>query len=246
MTTKEGKKPAKLVIVVIYLCCLSLLLGLGAWQLMRGLEKAGLERVLKDQVGQEKSFDRKPGNWNQYRYSPVALTGRYLPGRYFLLDNRIYKGQLGYEILSPFVLSHDHGIVLVNRGWIPKTRNPEPLSETVDSGNDVTVSGQLYIPEKGFTLGPAYTETGKWPVVVQYIDQDAMSTLLEQKLEKAMVVTDGDSDLGLVKLWQPYIINATRHYGYAVQWWGLSIVFIIFGLIWRRMGNRQPNQSQPH
>ncbi len=150
MTTKEGKKPAKLVIVVIYLCCLSLLLGLGTWQLMRGLEKAGLERVLKDQAGQEKSFDRKPGDWNQYRYSPVALTGRYLPGRYFLLDNRIYKGQPGYEILSPFVLSHDHGIVLVNRGWIPKTRNPEPLAETVDSGNDVTVSGQLYIPEKGF------------------------------------------------------------------------------------------------
>jgi cytochrome oxidase assembly protein ShyY1 len=235
MTTKAVKKPAKRVVVGIYLCLLCLLLGLGAWQLVRGLEKAAVEKELEHQAGQLYTFNSKPESWSEYRYSPVELTGKFLVAQSFLLDNRIFKGQLGYEVLSPFQLQHDGSTLLVNRGWISKNRIPDPMFQFGDPGENVTISGQLYFPGRGFTLGPSYTDAGSWPVIVQYIDHDAISGLLDMKLETPIIVLDGDPDHGLVKLWRPYIIDATRHYGYAAQWWGLSIVFIVFGLIWRRM-----------
>ena len=49
-------------------------------------------------------------------YMPVQMSGRFLPDAYFLLDNQMRGGQVGYEVLDVLQLNSG-GSVLVNRGW---------------------------------------------------------------------------------------------------------------------------------
>lgn len=52
-------------------------------------------------------------------YQRVSATGTLLTEHQFLWDNRVHKGQAGFEVIIPLRLSGTNHIVLLNRGWIP-------------------------------------------------------------------------------------------------------------------------------
>ncbi|MGI9316924.1 MAG: SURF1 family cytochrome oxidase biogenesis protein, partial [bacterium] len=95
-------------------------------------------------------------------------------------------------------------------------------------------AGQLYMPQMGFTIGQTFIGNVSWPLVILYYDFEALSEAVEYRLAPAVLVLDSDHADGFIRTWQPSIIPASRHYGYAVQWWGLTLTLLIFGLIWRR------------
>ena len=76
MTTNFVKKPVKVALVLVYLLALALLLGLGGWQLARGLEKNRIE----EQVGASQSNPAKltsgPNQWQALNYATVTAPGR--------------------------------------------------------------------------------------------------------------------------------------------------------------------------
>jgi surfeit locus 1 family protein len=234
MTMNPDEKPVKHWMVLLYILCLSLLLGLGGWQLYRGFEKSRVQESLAELQSQNISLRQRPENWAELQYKTVQLEGRWFAEKNFLLDNRVYKGRLGYEWLHPFELIADASVVLVNRGWVEKSLIAETGLVEAEQGQPAKVTGQFYLPEPGFTLGPSYTSTASWPVVIQYFDRNALSQALDVDLEPGIVVLDSNPDRGLTRIWSPYIIDASRHYGYALQWWGLALVLIIFGYIWSR------------
>ena len=51
-------------------------------------------------------------------WTPVALSGRYLPDASLLLRNRPLDGRPGYHSLVPFE-TDDGAVLLVDRGWLP-------------------------------------------------------------------------------------------------------------------------------
>ena len=228
------KKPAKRWVVFVYILCLSLLLVLGGWQVRRGLEKSQVQETLSDPQNRNISLHQRPKSWLELQYKTVELEGRWLAGKSFLLDNRIHNGKLGYEWLNPFQLIGDASVVLVNRGWIEKNRVTETESVGENFAQSVKVTGQFYQPQPGFTLGPSYTDTRTWPIVIQYFDLSALSQPLGVDLEPGIVVLDSNLNRGLTRIWSPFIIDASRHYGYALQWWGLALVLIVFGYVWSR------------
>ena len=246
MTTNLAKKPVKYLLRIVYLLCLSLLLGLGGWQLSRGVEKNQLEKTLSEQHPHIVIKNRAP-SWDDMEYKAVELDGTWLEGKTFLLDNRIYRGQLGYEVLRPFRLAGDSSVVLVNLGWIAKdwiAENAVAGLQLASNLGSEKVMGQLYLPEQGFTLGVAYTNQTSWPKVIQYFDWQALSQAVGFTLQPVVVVLETDPKLGLVKIWSPYVINALRHFGYAVQWWGLALLLIIFGFIWSRHNTRHNGEHR--
>src|SRR5690242_12186172 len=96
---------------------LALFVSLGRWQWQRGEAKqqtwADYEHALHaPPVDAPARFDAAP------RYLAIRLRGQFDGDHQFLLDNRFFKGNPGYEVLTPFVLE-DGRRVLVNRGWIP-------------------------------------------------------------------------------------------------------------------------------
>lgn len=227
----------KYVVIIVYLLGLSLLLGLGGWQVGRGLEKNQVEKATSERQSQHLTIEKQPQSWADIKYKIVQLDGNWLLGKTFLLDNRIYRGKIGYELLTPFQFSGDDSVVLVNRGWVEKAGVEDVLLSN-DSVESEKVVGQLYLPEQGFTLGAAYTNETSWPKIIQYFDRAALSKALGVELSPAVVVLDSNPSQGLIKIWSPYVINALRHFGYAFQWWGLALVLIIFGMIWLRNSNR--------
>ena len=227
-------------VYIVFFLSLSLLLTLGGWQWRRGLEKAAVETLLARSSDQYITIDRAPPNWSGLAYRRVRLQGRWLPDRVFLLANRIHRGQPGYEVFSPFELAGDDATLLVNRGWIESAAalqtNPSAQAETAQA----EATGQLYLPKKGFTLGRAYDPDAapQWPKVIQYLDAPALSAALGTALQPAALALDSDHPGVYARIWQAYAMNATRHYAYAAQWWGLAATLLVFGFIWRRQSTR--------
>ncbi len=220
-------------ILLLYLMCLGLLLYLGYWQLERGLEKARVEGKVSAASDQITRIHGRPPDWAELNYQNLELSGQWDYLHTLLLNNRILKGVSGVEVLTPFILEGDASVVLVNRGWIAKTSLHE-LGDNEPGNNITVVSGQIYQPSKGYTIGPSFTDASTWPVTIEYIDYVAISDLMNQDMELSVLVMDSGPG-AFTRIWKPYVINAQRHYGYAVQWWGLAIVFMVFGLIWRRI-----------
>ena len=217
---------------ILFFSGLSLLIGLGGWQLSRGFEKHALKQAWdtrKQRVMQIKSA----AEIRPLAYQEVILHGEWQPARWFLLDNRVHQNQIGFEVLSVFRL-HSGDNLLVNRGWVGAHDPRLPrLGERLVRG-PTQIAGVLYRPEKGFTLGPTYTDQAAWPRVIQYFDPAALATALAAPLSPSMLVLNPDTDAALVPRWRPGTISAARHYGYTLQWWGLAAVLCVFGCIWRR------------
>lgn len=236
MTMNSTKTPAKVGIMCLYFMGLVLLLGLGSWQLVRGLEKSKIENSIE--LNGSQVFEIPPLNqeWEKLNYQQVEITGNWLSGTNYLLDNRVFKGSVGYEVFSLFLPIRSQNPILVNRGWVSKSKLAAVLNIELEKEQTV-ISGQIYFPSSGFTLGPSYTDSTQSPMVIQYLDFEAIGNLLEREVERFVVVTDPGSTI-LKKIWKPYVINAIKHFGYAFQWWGLAIVFIVFGVIWKRQSRK--------
>ncbi len=216
----------------LFLIALAVLFTLGAWQLRRGLEKAEIATASSDEGGQTQHITNAPPRWQDLNYKSVILEGHWIEDRTFLLDNRLLQGRPGYEVLMPFELSGDNTVLLINRGWIEKPASaklkpPQP-------GVNEPIKGQLYLPQKGFTLGETFVGDVSWPLIILYYDFESLSQALETRLAPAVLVLDSEHHDSFVRIWQPATIPASRHYGYAMQWWGLALTLLVFGLIWRR------------
>ncbi|HPQ94637.1 MAG: SURF1 family protein [Thiothrix sp.] len=211
---------------------LLILLSLGVWQTQRGL---GKQHVLS-LVGTEHKINdiRSIPVTDPLRlaYQPARLHGRWDSDHSFLLMNRMHTGQPGYEVLTPFRLA-EGGTLMVNRGWLPEQKPDIPAPTGVPQGT-------LYLPGKGFTLGPAILPQAlahpAWPLKSLYLDPDAFSHALNTVVSPLVLVLNADDPDSFTRIWSPVIMTPTRHFGYAVQWFALALVLLIFGIIWRRKG----------
>ena len=232
-------------VLVLFLTGLALLLTLGAWQLSRGLEKQDLETKLAERGNQYTSIGSKPETWQDVNHQLVKLEGGWVLDKQLLLANRVYRGQVGYEVYQPFRITDD-SYIMVNRGWVSEQESKALVSESVGDGKR-ELRGHLYIPQAGFTLGPAMTDEEKtgidWPKVMQYFDQAAISEALALNVSSAVLVVDEDSPASFERIYQPTVMGANRHFGYAFQWWALALTLIVFGFIWRRQAKNLQQKS---
>lgn len=223
---------AKSVYIILYMLGLGLLSGLSLWQYKRGLEKQEIA-LLTAQAG-EVQLSKAPLDWNEYVYRQSILEGQWLDPRSFILENRVYKQRVGFEVLTPFKLSGDGSWALVNRGWVATA---EEAASQLESG-PVRLQGVLYLPEKGVVLGetilPDVMNSELWPKKALYIDLQVFSEALGEELAPAMLVLDQNNSSAFVRIWKAAVMPAAKHFGYAVQWLGLAITFLIYGVIWFR------------
>ena len=91
--------------------------GLGYWQLQRAAEKEAV--LAAREHAQSAATLRLIGDEdaNALHLREVSAACRADAERQFLLDNRVYEGRVGYEVLLPCQLASG-SVVLINRGWI--------------------------------------------------------------------------------------------------------------------------------
>jgi len=223
----------KAITVVLYGCSLALLLSLGFWQVDRAQQKTTLLTLADGKDKEPQLIQQAPSDWNALNYQPVVLQGEWLPEQSFLVDNRVYKREVGYELLTPFRLA-DGSLLMVNRGWQPKQDASTALAAPGD-----TVSGVVYLPSRGYSIGEAIAAAEQWPAISLYLDLEAFSARLQQPLQPVVLVVDKLDQNALIPIWTPVVSGPERHWGYAAQWFGLALVLMIFGVIWARKSRRK-------
>lgn len=218
--------------VVLLLLCL--LTSLGFWQLHRADEKrvilAEFEgRSSSPPLSFEEAFAR---DTESLRYFPIALKGHFDNHHSILLDNRPFKGHVGYEVLTPFWVEGADVAVMVNRGWIPRGRDRTVLPEVLEIEGEQALQGTILLPpSKVFRLGPE--EAGEsWPWRMQNLSLEAITARLKYTIAPFVVAFDAHE-------FRPVYMTPDRHVGYAVQWFALAITLLVCFSIFKLRTNRE-------
>ncbi|MFV2091443.1 MAG: SURF1 family protein, partial [Pseudomonadales bacterium] len=144
---------------------LPVVVGLGFWQLDRAEEKRSYEEAYLDRIS---ALPVAPSQTLEdlKDFERLRLTGRFEPGRYFLLDNQTRQGAVGYAVISSFV-AEDGRRWLVNRGFIEGDMHRQRLPVVVTPPGEVSLIGVLW-PEVGLLpiLGEDEWVAG-WPKRIQ-------------------------------------------------------------------------------
>lgn len=200
-----------------------LLVYLGFWQIHRGDIKSHIQKIFN-----QRSLSL-PIDLNRYKninleknYSPGTIQGHFDNQRSFLLENKIYLHQVGYEILTPFILKDGQETILVNRGWIPQGKDRKKIPKILFLDNELKISGLIVFPNKTFSF--KHKDENVWPQRIQSINPDFLK---KNKFQPYIFIINTQQDYGFIPLWQPISLQATRHYAYAFQWFGLSLTLFI-------------------
>ncbi len=202
---------------------LPVLLFLGSWQIVRGLDKQEIWSlnnlnkslpVMTEEEALSMSFDNAV-------YRSIFLEGKFGEESY-LLDNRLYKQEAGYEVFSVFE-SLNNNIYIVNRGWVSKEtfNNQEILKNS-----RVSIEG-IYSPFRRFGLSLLNeAKASGWPKTVQQLDYKGTVLDLGEGVKDVVIQLSAGSPGAYEPIWLPAEFKPSRHYGYAVQWFGLALVLV--------------------
>ena len=207
-----------------FLLLLLLVLSLGVWQIDRGYNKKELENTFLERQSQPV----KEIKYNEFLesdlYRNVVLEGKYLE-KIFFLDNRIHNGKPGLKVFSPFETTNNN-LVLVSRGWIElEDRSKLPTIKTTK--NVLKLQGVLRPESQDFVLENEEMNNKNNPILLQTVNLSELSNFLGKPLSPYILELSELSESAFVKTWQPINLSSFRHFGYAVQWFGLAVVLIV-------------------
>ena len=241
-TPPRRARPAWLPTLVTVLM-LPLLIGLGLWQLDRADYKRTLQAdfAAAGEASRLETRDEVRSLDGLRRFQPVALSGRYVDERQFLLESMIYDGAAGYHVLTPFVT--DAGpVIVINRGWVAKDYGGGKPEVTVGADARRIAGRVARLPRPAIAVGETSVDDG-WPKAVHFPDAAALAELLGQDLDgrellTPIVLLGANQDDGYVRDWQPTGTGPERHLAYALQWFAFAATLAVIWLVMFRRGRR--------
>ncbi len=168
----------------------------------------------------------------------VEARGVWLPAKAVFLDNRIYKGQPGREVLMPLDLGNGQA-VLVNRGWIPQPAGQRSQLPTIDTATEA-------VSLRGVVLDrlPRYSGWGdqyppRLPALWPNFDVATYAQASGLSLANGVVLQTSPAQDGLIRDWPAPASDVDRHLGYRFQWLAIALVAagltLYFGISpWRK------------
>ena len=240
-------------LTLFVLIFLPLTMRLGFWQLDRAEQKRQTIDEFETLIASEPVNLNYAANADLADYQPIRVSGRLLPEA-FLLDNQVYAGQVGYEVVQPLVFdlaspmqdaTKATAAVFVSRGFIAATQSRDILPEIKTPAFNVQIDGYAYQPRRNSLLEDYRDEQllqrgGKQ--VVQQLDVENLYTLwanndkishpfLAPALSNMVIRLDRQSPFLFASHWQ--LVNNTpeKHIGYAIQWFLLAILLAVL-FIW--------------
>ncbi len=218
-----------------------LFISLSLWQLDRAAEKKQLLASFESDGGYARRMDFDALN----AFDRIEVFGQYEPERQILIDNIPLDGRVGYYVITPFRLSASDDLLLVNRGWVPKTAQDGPLPDltlNLPTGSVRGLAGQL--PRVGIRPGEAFEGSAEWPRVAVYPNADEVATALEEPVLTAVLLLAADEEGGYVRRWQPNVSGPTTHYGYAFQWFAMACAVVVL-LVWNWKKALKRSKGEP-
>ena len=195
-----------------------LFISLGFWQIERAESKALKMKAFNEmQKRPPIALKNLSAAWSR-----VFVEGFYDSSRQVLIDNQINDGQVGYKIYTPFYF--DDKAIFVDRGWIPRGKTRSELPDIEFQSDRLRIVGSLLKPEKEVLAGDDIF-TKNWPIVSQTKLPNIIETKFNKNFSDSVIVLEpGSNFLKEYIPLQPFVISPTKHYGYALQWFTMSMV----------------------
>lgn len=216
---------------VFMLLCLfffGLFCMLGVWQLHRFHYKQVLLSTYQNRLNAlPKPLVLLSGSLNDIQFQPIAADGHFVNELTMFIQNRIYQGKAGFEVLTPLRVSGENKLLLIDRGWVQKPEG-QALPQIIPQKEKQHIVGYIKrVDEYQFILGKNILEPVTYPLVMQKIDLNEIGRLMNQTFYPFVVRLDPAAQNGFVRDW---VISATppeRHRMYAIQWFSLALVILI-------------------
>lgn len=246
--------PPWLSLLVPAILAFALLIGLGTWQIQRKAWKEGLIAALHAELSAPPIALPPPAAWasldrNALAYHRVRLTAQFDNADEALVfaapsTLRPDVDEPGYWVFTPARLA-DGSVVMVNRGFVPDSRKSAASRLRGQTTGPVEIVGALRWPSQRhwFTPGdePAHNlwftgdpqaiaaAKGLGPVAPFYVEQ-------ESPVPQA----------GLPKPGKLVVDLPDNHLQYALTWFGLALVLLIYYLIFAFGAGRRPAAGAEH
>jgi len=216
--------------LVIFLVIQTSLNELGFWQLSRAQEKQ--ERLTKlassndIEINNAIFVDQNAID----NFERLKLTVQLAEFKNILIENKIQNGELGYHVLNIVKDTQSGRYFLANRGWIAGTASRQEIPSTQPPKSEWPLEGRIYpINQQVFSQDAvleSYSRAVRLPVLDAYT-----LTLIEQKFDLTLEpyslrLNDKNEDVFDVN-WVWVSMAPEKHLGYAFQWFGLSLTFLI-------------------
>ncbi|ABD56067.1 SURF1 family protein [Jannaschia sp. CCS1] len=211
-------------VVIFGLAGMAILVSLGVWQLQRLAWKEGVLSDISARIEAEPVALPDVVDPEADRYLPVIVTGQFVGQTARVLVSLQGSGP-GYRLISGFDV--DGRLILVDRGYLAESApQPDPPEGTL------TVTGNLHWPDEvdGFTPAPDMARN-IWYARDVVALADHLNT--EPTFLIARDLSVPDAPLTPLPVTAQGIPN--NHLGYAIQWFGLALVWLGMTafLLWR-------------
>jgi cytochrome oxidase assembly protein ShyY1 len=207
--------------------------ALGIWQLQRAEHK--YQRLTQIETAAESaslSLHEILNMRSEIRDLPLMVNAVAETQKYFLLDNKIQQGRVGYQVLVP--LETEQGWLVANFGWLQAPGSRQDLPLVLLPTDAIGYQGIVAIP----ALNPLVKETaiidGNWPKVIQQTDLIVMQQHFEQPLLPIIMLLNPESESEFGRHWQAVVMPPEKHIAYAIQWFCLGLAALIIYIFAQR------------
>jgi cytochrome oxidase assembly protein ShyY1 len=220
-----------LVATLVTFGCVVIMFALGNWQLQRAEQKTvrllAIERAAETAQVDLQQVTR--GKIDNMLDMPVNFEGTVDAEHFFLLDNKIHKGRVGYQVLVP--VQTYSGTVMTNFGWVAATNSRDILPNIQIDAEKIRYAGVISLPLDNIMVTETAVVDGDWPKVLQQTDLNIIQQHYKKQILPFVVLLSAAENSLFVRDWQPVVMAPEKHLAYAAQWFLLAFaglaVFII-------------------
>jgi len=206
---------------IFFILFIFAVLLLGTWQVFRLNLKNNLISTLennlkKNSISFNEDLDKE--------YTKVLLKKKDLKSKIFLYH--LNKGEIGFKVIVPYEVNSSL-VVLVDKGWIRKDKidliKNTLLNEDVIEGYTKKIREKnLFTPNNNIKEDFLYS-----------VQTDSLKKSLNKNIYPLLIIQTSKTNKDIVP--NDYVIRLpNNHLQYAITWYGLALVNIIFFLYYRK------------
>jgi len=226
--------PTRFVFRLIPFCATLLVaaagIALGQWQTHRAEEKLALQQRMQAR-GSEAPLSALPVDASDAEFRQIRLRGHYLPQWTVYLENRPYNGVVGFHVLTLFQPEGSGPAVVVARGWAPRDAADRTRVPQVPPPSGVTEVEGILRRDAGHVLQLGTADAPRPQAILQNLDVPALAKASGITLAPLVIEQGGAAGDTLVRDWPAPSLGIDRHRGYAVQWYALAGMALLFFIV---------------
>lgn len=208
---------------------IALTVALGNWQLGRGQQKTAMaERIAAASHDAPIGLSGREVNADDVVWHRVEVRGRFEPKYTVLIDNRILRGTIGYNVVTPLKIENSERYVIVNRGWIAAMNSRDTLPRIVTPADPLVITGLAVVPARRyFELSSETVQGNVW----QNLTLERFRAAFALQVQPVVIQQDNPVEDHLAREWSPPDLGVDKHYAYAFQWFAMAAAILAIYVI---------------